>query len=224
MGVLFVRNGFELLMRGKFRYMLAGILVIEALVIASFVAYVHATHRLQRDQKAFNFEIMSAQSVSKPIVDPTILKSTETTMRPEDLVIGINISGHSRAYRLTALDHPTGHMINDLIGTDRVLVTYCNLSQCIRTYTNPGSSVPLDAEVVGLLNSEMVVKLQGNMYFQRSGLPLDPSKNPPPIPFDALSSTLTTWKDWINHHPYTDVYDGAARPNQAQELPVSYAQ
>ena len=78
----------------------------------------------------------------------------------------------------------------------------------MRVYTDPGGSEPLDAEVPGLLNRQMVIKLGGTVYFQNSGLPVEPAKDPPPIPYDLLAPTVTTWEKWRQLHPQTDVFVG----------------
>jgi hypothetical protein len=181
------------------------------MAIVSMVVYVRASRRAAYDQKiAFdqNPPVTWRENLAKPILRPPILQANEVEIRPDEIVIGVEVGGRARAYRLSSFDFPSGHLVNDVIGDVPVSVSYCNLTRCVRIYTDPRVSTPLDAEVAGLLNSEMVIKLAGNLYFQRSGMPVEPAKSPPAMPYKVLTPTLSTWKEWIGHHPQTDVFTG----------------
>ena len=124
------------------------------------------------------------------------------------MVIGVEIGGKARAYRLGALDDPSGHLVNDTIGGVPLTVAYCNLSQSAQIYTNTTDGQAIDVEVVGLRDHQMVIKVAGYLYFHPSGLPVEPEKKPPPLPCGVLTPMVTTWKAWTNLHPKTDVYLG----------------
>ena len=143
-----------------------------------------------------------------PIVRPPVLPAKQAHLGPDERVIGVESGGKARAYRLAACDDDTRHLINDLIGGVPVSVAYCNLTRCVRVYTDPRGSEPLDAEVPGLLNGQMVIRLGGSLYFHQTGMPAEPAKNPPSLPYDLLTPTITTWKEWVRHHPETEVYVG----------------
>ena len=53
-------------------------------------------------------------------------------------------------------------------------VAYCNLSDCLRVYTDPQASAPLRIEVAGQLNGGLVLAIGGSYYFQNSGRPVEP--------------------------------------------------
>jgi hypothetical protein len=123
-------------------------------------------------------------------------------------VIGVVTQGNARAYRLAAFEGKSGHLVNDLIGAVPVSVAYCNLTNCVRVYTEAGRSAPLDIEVSGSLNDEMILKLAGSLFYHKSGAALLPGSRPSSIPYDLLTPTVTTWKDWLEQHPESDVYVG----------------
>jgi Protein of unknown function (DUF3179) len=132
-------------------------------------------------------------------------------MRDDDEVIGVEIGGRARAYRLAALDSRTTHVVNDLLGGVPVTVTYCDLSNCVRGFTDPRGTTPLGFSVGGLYtenSAEMVVKLDGVFYLQKSGKSIRPGSGRAAIPYDSIEPTRTTWKEWVRLHPDTDVYIG----------------
>lgn len=201
---------FGLMRRGTARNVLAAALLLQATVIALIIGYERGARRSDQAQMTFNFNpgVWWRDNVAKPTLHPPIVKAPEAKIQPDELVFGVEIGGRARAYRLAAFDDPSGHLVNDLIGGVPVSVAYCNLSRCVRVYTDPQGSAPLDAEVSGLLNQQMVIKLCGTLYFQNSGIPVELTKNPPPIPYNVLTPTLTTWTEWAQHHPDTDVFVG----------------
>jgi hypothetical protein len=127
-------------------------------------------------------------------------------MRDDEEVIGVEVGGRARAYRLDAFRDRTRHLVNDWIAGVPLSVAYCDLSDCVRVYTDPRGSAPLDIAVAGRFDGEMVVKLGGVLYFHKSGTPMEPGAGP--LPFELLSPTRTTWKEWARRHPETDVYEG----------------
>src|SRR5437879_4188705 len=58
-------------------------------------------------------------------------------MRDDDQIIGVEVGGRARAYRLDALRSRTRHVVNDLLGGVPVSVSYCDITDCVRAYTDP---------------------------------------------------------------------------------------
>ena len=110
------------------------------------------------------------------------------------------------------LEHLTGpieSLVNDLIDGVPVTVSYCDLTDCVRTYTDRGKSAPLEVAVAGLFEGrEMVLEVGGRLYFHKSGEPLKPGEGPSSLPLEQLSPTRTTWERWRRDHPSTGVYQG----------------
>jgi hypothetical protein len=224
--VIQVVRGFGLARFGSSPYVLAGLLALNAVAAGAIVWYVRDSRcgvdepRIAVDQ---NPVVSWGRNVAKPIVQPPILKAAEARMRPDDMVIGVEVGGRARAYFLAAFDHPMGHLVNDMIGGVAVSVAYCNLSRCVRVYTDPGATAPLDVEVAGVLDREMVIKLRGVPYFQRSGEPVEPGASPATIPYNLLTPTIVKWNQWTRQHPETDVYEGTRgvvqRENMLRAMP-----
>lgn len=161
-----------------------------------------------------------------PIVLPTVAKGDEAPISPAEIVIGVEVHGKSRAYRLGALASHRSHLVNDVIDAVPVSVSYCNLTDCVSVFEGRKGAGPLDVQVAGLLNVEMILQINGHFYYQQSGAPVDASKTVPPIPLRRLAPTRTTWAEWAERHPGTDVYLGDASsrdqiPPTAQEAAVN---
>jgi hypothetical protein len=191
-------------------YVLVATLGLQAVVIVLIIESERAARRADDARMTFNLNpaVWWRDNVAKPTIRPPISTVAEAKAEPQDLVIGVELNGRARAYRLAAFDDPSGHVVNDLIGDVPVSVAYSTLNQCVRVYTGPKNSGLLDAEVPGLLNQRMVIKLGGTLYFHRSGMPVEPAGNPPPIPYTLINPTVTTWKEWTRRHPDTDIFVG----------------
>jgi Protein of unknown function (DUF3179) len=189
---------------------LCAVLAIEAMVIVRIVA----SERASRQADEARMTPMQRPGASwqrnhaQPIVRPPTLAAETAKLPPEEMVIGVVAGGKARAYRLSAFEGKSGHLVNDMIGGAPVSVAYCNLTRCVRVYTDPEGSAPLNVEVSGTFHDEMILKLAGNLYYQKSGQSLTLGEGPAAIPYDMLTPTLTTWKEWTKQHPDTDVYMG----------------
>ena len=111
--------------------------------------------------------------------------------------------------------------MNDLIGGVPVSVAYCDLTDCVRIYTDPqGSARRSTSRWPGCRDGEMVVKLDGVLYLHKSGTPVKPGAGSTPIPYDLLTPLRTTWREWSHaRHPGSDVYVGG-RPNGGNGKPA----
>jgi hypothetical protein len=191
---------------------IAAAVVVAAAVVASVYGYERASLRAERNRTrtkaATKHDPAWFANQSRGVVRPTTLAAGASGMRDDEEVIGVVVGGKARAYRLDAFRDRTRHLVNDLIGGVPVAVTYCDLSDCVRVYTDPRGASPMDIEVAGLTDGEMVMKLGGVLYFQKSGKPMKPGEGSAALPFELLSPTRTTWKEWVRGHPETDVYVG----------------
>jgi hypothetical protein len=194
---------------GPARKVLTAVLVLEAVVIVLIVAYERGSHQTNPAPIVVEqHHSWGRRHAPEPIRRPEVLKASQAKLGPDEPVIGVEVGGRARAYRLAAMEDDAHHLVNDLIGGVPVSVAYCNVSHCIRVYTDPQGSQPLDAEVPGLINGQMVIKLGGTLYFHESGKAVEPGQNPTAMPYAVLTPTVTTWKEWTRRHPDTDVYDG----------------
>ena len=140
--------------------------------------------------------------------NPPTFPAAQSKIADVDEVIGVVANGKPRAYWLKALSYPPWHIVNDVVGGVPVSVTYCDRTNCTRVYTNGPSSTPLAVDLGGLYGKEMVVKIGGVLYFQESGQPFDPGQGGSPLPFADHAWERTTWKEWRNRHPDTDLFVG----------------
>jgi Protein of unknown function (DUF3179) len=182
-----------------------------ATAILVFFGYEALTLRATRD--VVNYGTEPADPLQRfrmeGIVRPPIVEASGSGLRPDEEVIGVEVDGHPRAYRLAAFRDRSHHVVNDLIDGVPVTVSYCDLGDCVRTYTDRGSSGPLEVAVAGLFRGgEMVLDVGGHLYFQKTGEPLKPGEGPSVLPLERLSPTRTTWERWRREHPSTGVYLG----------------
>lgn len=172
------------------------------------------------------------ENISNPIERPVICAGRDARISPDELVIGVVVEGKARAYRLTAMEGITHHLVNDVIGKVPVSVAYCNRNECARAYVGEPGTDPLKLRVTGLLDGAMILESYGTYFFQESGKLVDPavlgsSRNPIASahalraaaaaadrcptsgrPFATLRPAIMTWKSWTAQQPGTDIYGG----------------
>jgi Protein of unknown function (DUF3179) len=137
-------------------------------------------------------------------------------------VVGVVVNGVARAYRLGAFRDPQHHVVNDLVGGTPVSVAYCDLTDCIRTYTGPGAE-PLRVRIAGIKDGSLVVKLDGVYYDHQTGGVVEGPPGAAPLPHDQVPWTRTTWGGWRREHPATEVCVGlAAAPNPVESRPPAH--
>jgi hypothetical protein len=192
------------------KWAIIGLLVTETcLVLATYVIELarlkslenEVTYRKGTGPYLWRFE-------KEGILRPTTRSVQTAGLADDEAVVGVVVDGKARAYWVKALSYPPQHLINDLIEGSPVSIVHCDLSNCTRVYTKTGRSAPLQLASVGLLDSEMVVKVGGVQYFHQSGQAVKDLPGSPPFPYEPVPWTRTTWKAWRTQNPSTDVYVG----------------
>jgi hypothetical protein len=196
--------------RGTARMVLAAVLTLEAMGIAVIVA---AEQSAQRADEARISVFQKAglawrKRLAEPILRPPSLAAKEAKLEPDEVVIGVEVGGKAQAYRFAAFESKIGHLVNDLVGGVPVSVAYCDMTECLRVYSDPRGSELLDLNVAGVLNDEMIMRHGGKMYFHKSGKLVEPGNDSPTLPYPLITPTVTTWKEWTTRHPDTRVYIG----------------
>jgi hypothetical protein len=127
---------------------------------------------------------------------------------PDDAqVIGIVCDGRARAYSLAAMSLMTKHIVNDVIDTSPITVTYCDRLDCVRVFEGEANSgKPLAVNLMGYREG-LLLQVGGQIYEQESGRSLT-SGNGAVIPLAAHPYQRTTWKEWKAVHPTTDIFTG----------------
>jgi hypothetical protein len=133
------------------------------------------------------------------------------SLRPPDNapVIGVSAGGRHRAYLVSALLRPETHVYNDLLGDDAVTVTFCDVDQCVRVFRVPGRGRPLDVDQGGPDASrpgKMLLRVGPARYWQDTGERLEGGDDR--FPYAEATFVRTTWKEWRDAHPDTDVFVG----------------
>jgi hypothetical protein len=113
-------------------------------------------------------------------------------------VIGIELAGHSRAYVTKALRQINHHVVNDYFANSAVTVTYCDLTDCVRAFTKADQQRPLDVSLYGLITGKMALNIDGQVVPQEAA----------DVPLSDMNFVRTTWGEWKNQHPETDVLVG----------------
>ena len=196
--------------RGTARKALALILTVEAMGIAAIVVAERSAQRADLARISVFQKAGSAwrKRLAEPVHLPTSLAASDAKLAPDEIVIGVEVGGDARAYRLASFEWKSGHIVNDVVGEVPVSVAYCDLTECLRVYSGPPGALPLNLNVAGVLDGEMILRHEGRMYFHKSGNEVEAGAGSPKLPYPLINPTVTTWKEWTARHPDTRVYIG----------------
>ena len=190
------------------------LLVVETVVVFEFYSVERSrlraverdiTYTSDRDeQPAKRFWKFEMPGLEKP----QIVLAKAAKLPDAEEVIGVVVNRKPRAYWLKALKYPPWHIVNDVVAGVPVSVTYCDRNDCARVFTSVRSSTPLEIDLGGLYGREMVVKVGGVLYLQETGKPLELRTTDTSLPYANHPWERTTWKDWRQRHPDTEVFIG----------------
>jgi hypothetical protein len=183
---------------------------IEALGIGLFYARERArlhTHMNDASLKEFR-EDAQLVFVAPGIDRPATREARAARLADDEPILGVNVGGHPRAYRVLAMQEKTDHIVNDVIGGRPVTVTYCNLYDRARAFTGKPTGSPLPIAQGGLCTDGMIIRVGDSAYSQKSLESASPRVAAPPFPFSPLPLERTTWKEWRTRYPETDVFEG----------------
>jgi hypothetical protein len=138
---------------------------------------------------------------------PPTRAGDETGIDENEQVIGVCVAGHARAYLIRVMRRPMQHVVNDLLDGRPVSVTFCPRTQCTRVVTGPPSDEPLDIKIEGWKNDSLALHIGNEDYSQKTGENLT-SPQGPRLPYPELPYQRTTWHDWRQAHPDSDIYVG----------------
>ena len=146
-------------------------------------------------------------------------------MRPDDLVIGVHLSGEARAYPLRIM--AWHELVNDRVGGQDILVTYCPLCRSTLVFDRRVDGVVREFGVSGLLYNSNVLMYSRALTLDQSSLwsqgQLRAVVGPDAMAgrtLRLLPSVLTTWSHWLMGHPGTTVLStrtGHSRDGYQQE-------
>lgn len=130
------------------------------------------------------------------------------SLRDEDLVIGVEIEGKAKAYALSAVHAPDKHVYNGLQGDRPVTVTFCDLADCVRVFTQAGEAKPLGVKIEhgASKDKKMVIRLDNHLFHQSTLEPADDATGA--FPLQSVPFIRTTWGEWRKQHPNSDLFTG----------------
>jgi hypothetical protein len=140
-------------------------------------------------------DLVRAASRKKPVHEP----GDSAGLVEATPVIGVTAGGRSRAYVRAAMCSPPSHVVNDMLGYTAVTVTYCDITDHVRVFTEAGRHEALDVSVYGRIGGKMNIKVREHVFAQ------DDDK----IPLPELSFVRATWGEWKSLHPQSDVFTGS---------------
>jgi hypothetical protein len=139
------------------------------------------------------------------LTDPKMLPADEATyLKADDRVIGVSIGQQARAYPLRVLNWH--EIVNDQLGGTPVAVTYCPLCDSSAVFHRRVGTETVEFGVSGLLyNSNVLMydRLTNSLWSQLMAQGMSGpyvKRQLKPVPFE-----LTTWADWRQRHPATEV-------------------
>src|SRR5688572_9755512 len=73
----------------------------------------------------------------RPVRMPAAVVAGDTWLPDDAPVIGVSAGGRHRAYAISAFLAIDRHVANDMLNGVPVTVAYCDLTDCVRVYTDP---------------------------------------------------------------------------------------
>jgi hypothetical protein len=152
-------------------------------------------------------ELPEDVAVEAPGIDqPPTFPADKGVLEEDALVVGVYVSGRARAYALEAFQQrPDLHIVNDLLGDVPISVTHCDISGCTRVFMGETPGRTLKLSVGGRKNQGLLLKSNGQLFFQKTGAPLVGNAR---FPYREYPAEVTEWGVWRKAHPQTDVYIG----------------
>lgn len=141
------------------------------------------------------------------IDDPSF--DADPYVAPTDEVVGVEIDGDARAYPVKVLNYH--EIVNDVVGGEPVAVTYCPLCDSGVAFSRRVANVTVSFRVSGWLyrnNLVMEDNVTLSWFSQITGEGIRRQLHG--VHLDVVTSTLTTWGTWREHHPDTKLL---ARPD-----------
>ena len=148
------------------------------------------------------------------IAKPGVVSGHEAPVPDDAVVIGVEVGSVARAYVVQAFEvrnlRPADaqrdpevakvlgrHVVNDVIDGTAISVTHSDRNRCTRVLTDADSAEELEIGVGGW-DDGMLLLIDGERVPQAAQ----------DVPFEDVPFEVTTWEQWREEHPHTDVYIG----------------
>lgn len=157
-----------------------------------------------------------------PIENPIHSKVDGATRWPDDdLVLGVALKQSARAYSLKQLATTTQSVVNDVLESEPIVVTWNNENRNAIVFHNPVGDLSLVFRPIGQTwNTDLVFQDQGteSLWSQTLGLSIDGQLKGTTL--KAIPSVVCTWKAWKKAYPDTTL---ANLPESGPETAVTTA-
>ncbi len=141
--------------------------------------------------------------------DPPVVPGREARyLRRDERVFGVEINGHSRAYPHRFLSWH--EMLNDVVGGEPVTLSYCTLCGSGILYSGRTAGSPRTFGTSGLLyrsNKLMYDRQTYTLWSNITGEAVVGRLAGGDLRLEPLPATVTTWGEWLERHPETEVLD-----------------
>jgi hypothetical protein len=146
----------------------------------------------------FNF-YMAADAMFLQTKQLQMADAAHSTVKPEKLVIGVELNGEARAYPIQFLGYH--HQVQDHVGGEPVIVTYCTVCRTGRVYAPEVNGQPDVFRLVGMdhFNAMLEDVSTGSWWRQANGEAVAGPMEGTYLP--ELPSTQSTLKEWLVLHP-----------------------
>lgn len=184
---------------------------ILVIVLASAVGYLFL--RKSDDQRDFDLHkgplrasFLESRAYVLPLNNPDVVPVDQAThMADDDIVFGIVVSGHARAYPRWIM--VAYHIANDTIDEHPVMIVQCEICSSVAAFTATVESiqVPLNFEPCGyrLGTFEICDTLTRSRWTTFAGISYAGHLKDKTM--SRIPVVIQTWKDWKTVHPKTDV-------------------
>jgi hypothetical protein len=154
------------------------------------------------------FRPISLRDPLPPVVDPPAVSPEKITgLDGDDLVLGLEINGQSRAYPINFISEPETEVLNDVLGGVPIAVTWCTRCSNGVVYERRVDGEPIILRVAGMLwrDNLVMVDRTSTLWSQLSG---DAMRGPRKgESLTSVPAALTDWKSWQRDYPATTVVD-----------------
>ncbi len=153
-----------------------------------------------------NFSPVQVVTRSPGLLDQPARAADDPLLDLEDdeQILGLVRHNEARAYSLNILTGPEREIINDVLGGEPVMATWCHLCNSALGFSRSVGGRPLHFEVSGLLwegNLVMVDVETGSLWSQLLGEAMRGELTGQRL--EVLPSLLTTWGEWKRLYPHT---------------------
>jgi hypothetical protein len=191
--------------------LLIGIALIMGLLAVFVVAYLRAVWDEPSGQTSGGEYVPSPRPISTPFISPGLRQPPLTPARDalihdEDEVVGLTVGAVARAYHLRSMDTISRCVINDLLDDMPVSVTYDRQHDVVQVFTRKGSREPLPMEVGGVFQGRLLLRLDGQFFFQANGHALGPPDQPTALLVETMPFQRLPWKAWRQRYPNCQVF------------------